>query len=418
MTTTELTRKIAKTKSPKWFNSKEIHLNYPDIKFSQTFKGFASIHKFFSDQVRGWQNTKGNIPNDLMRSKNHFISVKKKIEDFLENFKDQHDRDLNSQWRNAQSIITRNDHFFLYDVPETEFLLKTHKEFPSSFNSAYNFLINKSSTPSNRDSLIGSMLAYEFVLNDFSELPQRRDKEKRSIISLRTKMIDSFSESETQLSDHITNIETQYQEYTQKIDDLKTEKETDISEWFSNHKGNFSKFHKDSLANISKLETTYEKLLSLKKPAEHWRDRAKAMKKEGWKAIYWLVGLVVFTCITLFLLLWLTPKGVLLSFIEDPASAVKWSIVYVTFISFLAFGIRALNKVAFSSFHLARDAEEREQLTSFYLALQNESTVKIDKEQEILIMQSLFSRSDTGLLKDDSGPKMPNDFTGKLFSSK
>jgi hypothetical protein len=30
-------------------------------------------------------------------------------------------------------------------------------------------------------------------------------------------------------------------------------------------------------------------------------------------------------------------------------------------------------------------------------------------------MQSLFSRADTGLLKDDSSPTMPNDITGKIF---
>ena len=86
---------------------------------------------------------------------------------------------------------------------------------------------------------------------------------------------------------------------------------------------------------------------------------------------------------------------------------------YVTFLSFLAYGIRALNKVAFSSFHLARDAEEREQLTYVYLSLVKDSAV--DEKEKNLIMQSLFSRADTGLLKDDSSPTMPNDITGKLF---
>jgi len=51
-------------------------------------------------------------------------------------------------------------------------------------------------------------------------------------------------------------------------------------------------------------------------------------------------------------------------------------------------------KAMFSSFHLARDAEEREHLTFVYLALINDS--KIEKEDRQLIMQSLFSRADTG----------------------
>ena len=122
---------------------------------------------------------------------------------------------------------------------------------------------------------------------------------------------------------------------------------------------------------------------------------------------------MAFACVTLYLLLWLTPEGMLLSFVKGNAQAIKWSIIYVTFISFLAFGIRALNKVAFSSFHLARDAEEREQLTYVYLALIKDKAV--DEKDKNLIMQSLFSRADTGLLKDDSGPTMPNDFAGKIL---
>lgn len=87
--------------------------------------------------------------------------------------------------------------------------------------------------------------------------------------------------------------------------------------------------------------------------------------------------------------------------------------MYITVISFIAFGLRALFKVMFSSFHLARDCEERHTLTYFYLALLKDSNVD-DKDRQ-LIMQSLFSRADTGLLKDDSSPTMPNDIAGKIF---
>ncbi|WP_232115434.1 MULTISPECIES: DUF6161 domain-containing protein [Tenacibaculum] len=115
----------------------------------------------------------------------------------------------------------------------------------------------------------------------------------------------------------------------------------------------------------------------------------------------------------MYLLLWLTPEGMLLSFVKGNAQTIKWSVIYVTFISFLAYGIKALHKVVFSSFHLARDSEEREQLTYFYLALIKEKAV--DEKDKNLIMQSLFSRADTGLLKDDSSPTMPNDIMGKIF---
>lgn len=72
-------------------------------------------------------------------------------------------------------------------------------------------------------------------------------------------------------------------------------------------------------------------------------------------------------------------------------------------------------KIIFSAFHLARDSEERHTLTYFYLALLKDQNNEITKEDRQLIMQALFSRSETGLLKDDSAPKMPNDILTKLF---
>jgi len=86
-------------------------------------------------------------------------------------------------------------------------------------------------------------------------------------------------------------------------------------------------------------------------------------------------------------------------FSDDKSKAIRWSIVFIAFLSVLIYGIRTLNKITFSSFHLARDAEERYQLTHVFLALINEKAM--DKKDRSLVIQSLFSRADTGLLKDD-----------------
>ena len=59
----------------------------------------------------------------------------------------------------------------------------------------------------------------------------------------------------------------------------------------------------------------------------------------------------------------------------------------------------------FSNFHLARDAEEREKLTYLYISLLNKGD--ISAEERNIVFQALFSRSDTGLLKEDSSPTMP-----------
>ena len=97
--------------------------------------------------------------------------------------------------------------------------------------------------------------------------------------------------------------------------------------------------------------------------------------------------------------------GTLKVLFESTGSAIRWSIVFITFVSFLAYGVRTFAELMFSAYHLTRDAEEREQLAYVYLALKKEKN--IDETERHLIMQSLFSRADSGLLKDDSTPSMP-----------
>ena len=52
-----------------------------------------------------------------------------------------------------------------------------------------------------------------------------------------------------------------------------------------------------------------------------------------------------------------------------------------------------------------RDAEEREQVTYLYLSLSEETNV--DEEARSIVLQALFSRSETGLLNQEHGPAMP-----------
>ena len=65
------------------------------------------------------------------------------------------------------------------------------------------------------------------------------------------------------------------------------------------------------------------------------------------------------------------------------------------------------NKSSFSSFHLSRDYRERFQLTNVFLALLHDGDVKCDDQVKQIVMQSLFSRSDTGLLKGEHSFAMP-----------
>src|SRR5690606_32782155 len=164
---------------------------------------------------------------------------------------------------------------------------------------------------------------------------------------------------------------------------------------------------------IADLEKTYQEKLRLEKPAEYWRLRADSLNRQGGYYFNTMLVVIALFAILVYALLIVAPQGMLSSF-EETGSTIKWSIVSVVFVSIVFYGIRLIQKVAFSTFHLARDAEEREQLTYVYLALLEDASVDIEEKK--LVLQALFSRADTGLLKEDSSPTMPNDFLGKILS--
>jgi len=153
------------------------------------------------------------------------------------------------------------------------------------------------------------------------------------------------------------------------------------------------------------LENTYEEKLKLEKPAEYWKTRSHDLKVQGSYALGVLILLLLMVCRSLGYILVTSPEQIYASwFSDDKSAAIRWRVVYAILISFADYIIRSVNKYMFSSFHLSRDCEERHTLTSFYLSLLQDS--KVDEKDRQLIMQSLFSRADTGLLKDDSSETM------------
>ena len=416
MTTTELKKKIFESEGKDWFKEKSQSFNFPYINFNTEIKGVSAIYEFTIQQINGWESISENLPSELQYSKNYFNSVKDSISQFIENYSNESSIYFESYWNSVISQINNIRQFPLtYNCPESEFLITVFKNIPASFSGSFYFITNQINTTivNDKDYYIGTQLAYEFTMKDHTEISMRRNSEKSSISNIRNDFTKYLSKSESEIVDHLSNTNDKFNKYSEAIDTLKSDKELLFTEWFETSKTDFENFDTESKEKVINLEKAYQELLSLKKPAEYWKMRATKLKEEGWSAIYWLIGLIIFACLSLYLLLWLTPEGMLLSFIKGQASAIKWSIIYVTFIAFLTYGIRALNKIAFSSFHLARDAEEREQLTFVYLALIKDGSV--DEKDRSLIMQSLFSRADTGLLKEDSSPTMPNDIAGKLF---
>lgn len=412
----EFRDKVSNSKNKKWYSSKHTHVKYKIAHFDHNFEGLVPLFKFYNDQVLGWSKLK-NLPSPLRSSFDHFMLVHDRLIDFLYNTLDVEETLLDRTWNQKVSdFFNSNNNFIPFNSPETLFLLDVHHNKHQFFEGAYNF-ITGSLSYGNYNSFIGTMLAYEFRSSSDSEIIKRRSSEKKSIGQLRNNMNSYVDELEMVLANQIEESDQKVKKLVTDLESYKSTIENDVNKWFKNSQTTFNGFHDESEKRIDTLEQLYQDQLKLSKPADYWSLRAKKLKLEGWKSMNWLIGLVTFSALSLFMLLWLTPDGVFLNFIEEPVTSIKWSILYVSFISFLAYAIKTLSKVSFSSFHLARDAEEKEQLAYVYLALLNESSV--DNEERIVILQSLFSRADSGLLKDDSGPTMPSsELVNKVYQNR
>ena len=155
-------------------------------------------------------------------------------------------------------------------------------------------------------------------------------------------------------------------------------------------------------SDISNLEQVYEDKLRLEKPARYWDKAAKKFRLQGVVTTVVLLALVSLGIIKISSIveLWML-RG------ETPLSlaSLQGAVLFGSLAAIFAFGVRVLSRMAFSSFHLMRDAEERHQLTHLYLSLTNET--ESDERAREIILQALFSRSETGLLTNESGPSMP-----------
>jgi len=253
-----------------------------------------------------------------------------------------------------------------------------------------------------------SLLAYEFTYQD-SDLVKRRKTERASLSKLR----NDFSDSKDQLYSEVDILKKSFIEWGKEnkdavqdsFDALESDRAFQKTELITQVQGQSKDFDERFTAwdsRVNDLENLYEEKLKLSKPAQYWADSAKKFKHQA--IIFTLVMLSVvavgIVSISDLFKLWL---------IGNPAAinlaSIQGAVIFTSLAAVYAYCLRILSRLTFSSFHLMRDAEEREQLTYLYLSLTNESV--IDEKSREIVLQALFSRTETGLLNNEHGPTMP-----------
>lgn len=402
-------------------NSVDVVLKYPHLGSTIELKGIQSIYKFVNDQVIGWNHFE-KVPQYLEQSKRHFETIKSKIVRLTDYFKDNKEHLFDSEWSVLRNSIlnqrTDSNYFvFLYDSPETDFLIKINDKNPNYTQGAIDYLIRGNINSNNgNDYFTGVLFGYEFKNQTESEILHRRNNEKISLGQIREKYNNYIVEAEQQLNGYISDAKGNLTEHFETVDQLKNEKNKNFEDWFTGIQSGFNTFFANANESIGTNENLYREKLRLEAPAEYWKKRAIQLKDEGKSYLSWLIGVSLVSAILLFVLLMSLGTDFFEKAFSDTIRGIKWSIILITIVSLLGFTIKILSKLTFSSFHLSRDAEEREQLTHFYLALKKDTTIEVEERQ--LILQSLFSRADTGLLKEDSSPTMPSSFLESLSKAR
>jgi hypothetical protein len=428
MTIKKFRETAVESKYKDWLKEQSIELHYFGVDEPIVKTGITDIYRFFVSNSKKWDSYQDSLPKKLDYVRNHFEKCVTKLVDFISKVDQKNENNRDREWTQVRNFIKKHQQgseykIFTPELPQVSFLLQVYEDFQESFNGAYDYLIlgridreQLSSSSAKSDYMRGILLAYEFELQDHTELLQRRNNEKISLGKLRSNFEDYLSEVETSTSSYLRETKEKFDAHSEQIVETKNEKERLFDEWFGNSKQSFDTFDQESHNRVKELEDLYIQKLHFSAPVQYWIDRASDMRDDGKKWAIWF-GLSIFVAAaSLFILLWIVPDEMTAALFNGEPAAIKWTLLFITFISFLAYGVRTFAKLTFSSFHLARDAEEREQLTHVYLALKKDGNV--EKEDRQIILQSLFSRAETGLLKDDSSPTMPGTFLEKLSGMK
>lgn len=311
---------------------------------------------------------------------------------------------LQSQYRNQFQSF--NSYWISSDSPCVDSWLKLYEIHNSTVADKFLELVRTPSSNTsinNQNDMVAFFEFYKFKGYDTNGLFDFAKSTEESIEGIRKKLEVSSNQlfekihskheffdkwHQDQIKQSETLQETQSDKHVQQVSEQSNTFDSNMTEWQK---------------RVKDLEDQYKENLRFQGPAEHWQHAANTH-------IFWsmlwatvLVVVVVFGLIEIsaFFKTWLQGKE-----LSIQLDTLQGAALFIAFASAYAFIISILSKLTLSSVHLYRDAKEREQLTHLYLSLADET--ELDDETRKIVLQSLFSRADTGLLGKDGGtPAMP-----------
>lgn len=226
---------------------------------------------------------------------------------------------------------------------------------------------------------------------------------KKNISPLRVSISEFDKSVVVPLSKRLKEIsndaDRQYEETTK----FSEERYIEVKTKFEKIKDEFDTWIEEKNKRLSELEETYKTKLSLEAPEKLWNDFSREHED---KAKKWQCRLLITSCLLILVLAELI--RVIYSFSLEKLNQIPFlseTFILISVISFFIYIIRVLVKLIISNQHLSVEYKQKAALTRFYQALTYAGN-EIDKEEKLIIMNALFSKSDSGLVKTDGSNDM------------
>lgn len=235
--------------------------------------------------------------------------------------------------------------------------------------------------------------ALYLLRKNFSNIKENvSDFETNIVAPLASKLKDISDDSDKQYREITSFTEDKHNEIQEQFD----EKVSELAAF----KKSLDNWQNEKFVKIKVLEDTYENKLSLEAPEKLWNNRAEDHIKQ---ARNWAIFLVFTVVALIFALgkLVLVIHDYSLNTIKNEIPFISESFILISVISFFIYIIRILIKIVLSNQHLATEYKQKAALTRFYQSLTKAGT-DISKEERLIIINSLFSKVETGLVKTDT----------------
>lgn len=237
------------------------------------------------------------------------------------------------------------------------------------------------------------IIAMKFLLyktDHHSPTKLKRDLSAKTIFEMNSEHIqECMSEITKEKDDYINYMDEQKNNY---------------NDWFSETENKLDEFVLDHSNKLSNIEETYEEKLKVEEPAKFMLEQSEKYRKSF---TLWCVAIIVLTIILLILLAFIVSPQV--SFgdklitvnVLNSDMPIYSSVILLAMISLVVYVLRIFIKMAISSKHLMEEYKQKYSLTYFYLSLVNNGSIEEEKSRNI-ILTSLFTKADTGLIKNDN----------------